>query len=155
MVRLPLYYWPCKEWFSRAQQAKQIELFFPPKIPKASYYNRCWVAGRWYSVPLHKKSRSLDPQIFYGVRWHLHHLRSWQTLLGKSPYFYEWKPFLEDLYTSPPKDLFSLNWRILEELSKLFGWRISWIGVIEEKVSFPTPSESVLTYLLQGGWEEL
>lgn len=133
---LPLYYWPPAAWVRQADRYKRFCVGYGKKIPKASLFYRCALAsGVWLSIPLVRASKKAPWEATWplGSRWRLHHWRTIQTLYGKAPFFYEWKPFLEALYLERPVlYLHEVSLAILQELARWRGWRIEVVeGVVE------------------------
>ncbi len=150
---LPLYYWPSVDWIKRADQLKRFYVGYDSKIPKASSFYRCALPnGLWLSIPLVRASKKVPWQATWPVesRWRLYHWRTVQTLYGKAPFFYEWKPFLEELYLNAAVSyLHEVSLSIIQELARWRGWRVEPLKETAVLLSVPEGPSS-LPLLLQG-----
>ncbi|MCS6894846.1 MAG: WbqC family protein [Bacteroidia bacterium] len=156
MEALPAYIWPPVSWVERAHRLRTFLIAYPARLPKGSYYTRYRIADeRWLSIPIIHATKNTPHTATWpsDKRWRLYHWRSLLTLYGKAPFFYEWKPFLEYLYTEADfttlKDFAEL---IFQELGSLYSWQYEW-SPYPVKLNFTLQRDeiSILDQLLRFG----
>jgi len=152
---LPAFVWPPQSWVDIAHQERRFGVGYPARLPKGGYYTRYWLPeGRWLSIPVRHAQKdtpflaSWPPE----SRWRTYHWRTLLTLYGKTPFFYEWKPFLEYLYLEarlPTLQAFCDT--ILTELARLYGWTFYWSEDPPLTLSGPAREPTILAHLLRVG----
>jgi hypothetical protein len=94
-----------------------------------SWVNRNRVKGPegaiWLTVPVKKKGRGLqsigDVEVFSERAWSRDHLLTLRHAYGNAPYYNEYAPFFEEVYTRAWTLLNELNSRVLGHLKDLIG----------------------------------
>jgi len=154
---LPLYYWPPVGWLRMAAQLRVFSVAYPPRIPRSSLYYRCYLPGfGWLSIPLCRDSRKTPWQATWPPYppWKAYHFKVLQTLYGKTPFFLEWKPFLEALYLTPVhQTLAEVSWQIIQEIALWHGWKVTLRvdALPESPIMEAEPPVSSLDLLLRAG----
>jgi len=152
---LPAFVWPPQSWVDIAHQERRFGVGYPARLPKGGYYTRYWLPeGRWLSIPVRHAQKdtpflaSWPPE----SRWRTYHWRTLLTLYGKTPFFYEWKPFLEYLYLEsrlPTLQPFYDTTRTA--LARLYGWTFYWSEDPPLTLSGPAREPTILAHLLRVG----
>ncbi len=117
---IDLHYLPCVAVMRQMAGAGHVQIEAHENYQKQSYRNRCYVLTSnkvdCLTVPV-LKGATRQPirqvRIDYGQPWVDRHLRCWQSAYGKSPYFDELMPVLEQELRAQPDFLFDLNWALL------------------------------------------
>lgn len=154
---LPLYYWPPIGWLQAATQLKKFAVGYPLRIPRSSFYYRCYLPSYgWLSIPLQRDSRKTPWQATWppDAPWKAYHFKVLQTLYGKAPFFLEWKPLLEEIYLAPTyQTLAEISWRIIQEMALWHSWKVTLrVDLPPESPPIPPePSVSSLDSLLRAG----
>ncbi|MCS6789459.1 MAG: WbqC family protein [Bacteroidia bacterium] len=153
---MPAYFWPPVSWVEAANRYRTFAVGYPAILPRGEYYARYWLPERgWLSVPIQRALRKNPPIATWepASRWRLYHWRTIQTLYGKAPFFYEWRPFLEYLYLElSATTLREITTTILEYLASLYGWKFQWLPEkLPPYTPFPSPDTSILPILLRRG----
>lgn len=156
MAVLPAFLWPPISWITHARALGTFQVAYPSRLPKGSCFTRYRITGeRWLSIPIIHSLKASPAQATWppDKRWRLYHWRTLLTLYGKAPFFYEWKPFLEYLYTEAPlerlRDVADL---VLRELAALYGWQYEWVPLLPAGDWRCTGTElSILDQLLRVG----
>lgn len=115
---------PTITWMALAAQHDELFIDSAENYNKRTFRNKAMLIQPeeelTLSVPLrkgkHDGQNMQSVEIAYAEAWAIQHLRSIQSLYGKSPYFMHYIPDLTDLYSEEPDTLFELNTLMMEWL---------------------------------------
>ncbi len=129
MLKIELQYFPPIVCYSHLVKNKHVDLSIYDQYRKASFRNRCQIAGAngtiALSIPISGgrglKGSYREVRIDHGSPWQRRHLQSIRSSYGKSPYFEHYGEGLSRLYETRMDWLVDWNMACLEWLNRVFG----------------------------------
>jgi hypothetical protein len=125
---LPMYYFPCLEYFVLFLQAQEVMIETHEHFQKQSYRNRCYVLTangvETLTVPIQHPTGKVpirDIRIDNTQRWQKKHWRCLTSAYAKSPFFEFYAPDFFTILNSATPFLFDLNERLLTLCLKFLG----------------------------------
>jgi len=121
------YFFPFSGFFHKAYLSDILVILDSVQFPRGT----TWITRNrfknnqgtlWMTVPVKKKGLGLqkinDVRICHDNRWGKKHSQSIKSAYSKSPYYKEYMPFVEKLYSSRFESLIDLNLEIIHYLIK-------------------------------------
>ena len=126
-VLLECEYFPCIDWFTTFVQADQVLIEQYENFERASFRNRCYVAGPngrlALSVPVeggrNQRAVMKDLRISYHERWQHQHLKTLEACYGRAPYYDYVMEALYPIFEQSHIYLLDLNLLTVEVLQRL------------------------------------
>lgn len=120
-------YFPSVEYYAHWHHHGHLTLEACEHYQKRSWRNKTAILGASVPIPLtiplrkgkHQQMRITDVLISYDEPWPHIHLESFKSVYGKSPFFDEVLPALEEIFQYPYETLWALNLSCYEKVSSL------------------------------------
>ena len=127
-------YIPWKGYFDIINSVDYFVIYDDVQYTKNDWRNRNIIktpqGDNWLSIPVYQKSLSQkinETQISL-KGWNKKHLKTIEFAYSKAPYFKEYRPFIEDLYTNIPSDnLSEINIYFLEKICQVLGIKTTFV----------------------------
>jgi WbqC-like protein family len=119
-------YLPWKGYFHLIQSADYFVFLDSVKYTRRDWRNRNLIktpeGAVWLSVPVHAhRNTPINKTVIADYRWQKNHPKTLKQFYGKCPYFEEYYPLLEKLYSRQWTYLSDLNQTFIREISQMLG----------------------------------
>lgn len=119
-------YLPWKGYFHIIQSVDHFVFLDSVKYTRRDWRNRNLIKTPegvvWLTIPVHASGNTpINQAVIADFRWQKNHLKTLKQFYGKCPYFEEYFPLLEELYSRRWKYLSDLNQTLIREISQLLG----------------------------------
>lgn len=120
---------PWHGFFDKVRQSDVFVLLDTVPFTKGGYQNRTQIKGaagvQWLTVPIQTKGKlnqsTINVEFVTDASWKKKHFNAFSTLYGRTPFFREIMPIVEEIYARPSVKLVDLTIPLIKWICKYIG----------------------------------